>query len=76
LAPWASTETCNAEPATRTLRQTGGGTLLKRTCAVAAAGVAALGLAFGLAPQRDIATEIAIAAPPARVWAILTDTDA
>ncbi len=50
--------------------------MLKRTCAVAAAGVAALGLAFGLAPQRDIATEIAIAAPPARVWAILTDTDA
>ena len=76
LASWTSTETCNAEPATHTLRQTGGGTLLKRICAFAAAGVAALGLAFGLAPQRDIATEIAIAAPPARVWAILTDTDA
>lgn len=50
--------------------------MLKLACAIATTLVVALGLAFAFAPQRDIATEIAIAAPPARVWAILTDTDA
>lgn len=50
--------------------------MLKLACAIAATLVVALGLAFAFAPQRDIATEIAIAAPPARVWAILTDTGA
>ena len=50
--------------------------MLKLACAIAAAFVVALGLAFAFAPQRDIATEVAISAPPARVWAVLTDTAA
>ena len=35
--------------------------------------VLAIGLALVLAPQRAIVTRIDIAAPPARVWAALTD---
>ncbi len=50
--------------------------MLKLACAIVTTLVVALGLAFAFAPRRDIVTEIAIAAPPARVWAILTDIDA
>ena len=50
--------------------------MLKLACAVAAALAMALGLAFVFAPQRDVVTEIAIAAAPARVWAVLADTAA
>ncbi len=35
---------------------------------------AALLLAFAAAPTRDVAATIHIAVPPARVWAVLTDT--
>jgi hypothetical protein len=35
---------------------------------------AAVALALGFPPTRDVVTTIHIAAPPARVWAVLTDT--
>ena len=50
--------------------------MLKLACAIAAPLVVALCLAFAFAPQRDIVTQVAIAAPPSRVWAVLTDTAA
>ena len=48
--------------------------VLKLACTVATTFVVALALA--LAPRREIVTTIAIAAPPAQVWAVLTDTAA
>jgi hypothetical protein len=38
--------------------------------------VVAAALAVGFPPRRNIATTIQIAAPPARVWSVLTDTKA
>lgn len=39
----------------------------------AAAVIAALGAAFALAPRNDVRTEVNIAAPPSKVWSVLTD---
>lgn len=44
--------------------------------ATAAVAIAAIAAAFTFAPRDALRTEITIAAPPAAVWAVLTDTAA
>lgn len=49
---------------------------MNRLLAAAATVVAIAALAFAFAPASEIRTEIEIAAPPAKVWQVLTDNGA
>jgi hypothetical protein len=52
------------------------GATLRLLAAILASVIMAIAAALALAPRQDVLTSIDIAAPPDRVWAVLTDTAA